>query len=234
MARVTYGPLITELAGSIGGITFQRNSSGSIARLKPNKPVNSSWLQQARQTVLSTVIALWPTLSFAQQTGWNNFAAAHDHADEYGNMKTISGFQWFVSCNLNLATASAAYIMAAPVWSILSIPDLLTWVVDNRIRFMFDAEEYVSPEGQLFLYSTGPIHTTVYGSKKNKLLLGQCDYTYEEELYIDTLFYATYNLTDAILAATNNASVVFAAKLIDNSTGLCSNTVFSTLFLREL
>ncbi|GAH48125.1 unnamed protein product [marine sediment metagenome] len=40
MARVTYGGGVTEFAGSIGGVTFQRNASGYIAKLRSNPTVN--------------------------------------------------------------------------------------------------------------------------------------------------------------------------------------------------
>ena len=45
MARVEYGAIVTDLTGSIGGTTFQRNSSGAIARSRAYTPVNPSQQQ---------------------------------------------------------------------------------------------------------------------------------------------------------------------------------------------
>ena len=89
MARVTYGPLITELAGSIGGVTFQKNSSGNVARLKSKKPLNPTLAQANQQTLLSQLVAYWSTLSQVNKDTWNDLAAAHDHVTPWGETKTL-------------------------------------------------------------------------------------------------------------------------------------------------
>jgi hypothetical protein len=122
MARVTYGALITELSGSIGGVTFHKNSSGNIARLKPNSPNVASSFQLGQQSRLNQLITTWPTLTLAQKASWNALAAAHDHVNEFGETKTLNGFQWFMSCNLNLQLVGEAIILSAPGWTVMATP----------------------------------------------------------------------------------------------------------------
>lgn len=100
MARVTYGASVTEFAGSIGGVTFQRNASGPIAKLRSNPTVNPTALQAKYQHIFSMLVAYWPTISPEDKDLWDVIAAAHDHTTPWGETKTLSGYQWFMLCNL--------------------------------------------------------------------------------------------------------------------------------------
>lgn len=100
MARTTYGDIITELTGSVGGVTFQRNKSGQITRQRPYTCVNPTPAQQARQLALTNLIAFWQTMNPYHKVLWDELAAAHKHTTPWGKEKTISGYQWFLSYNL--------------------------------------------------------------------------------------------------------------------------------------
>jgi len=80
MARITYG-LITDIRGSIGGLTFQKNASGAIVRLKSTRVINPSNLLANQQRLLASIVALWFTLTNDQKNAWNALAAAHPFID---------------------------------------------------------------------------------------------------------------------------------------------------------
>jgi hypothetical protein len=117
MARVTYGPEVTELAGSIGGVTFQKNASGNVARLRPNPTVNPTSLQAGYQTNMAYLVSFWPTLSQANKDLWDAFALAHDHTTPWGEIKTLSGYQWFLSVNLNRLVEITTPLPSPPAWT---------------------------------------------------------------------------------------------------------------------
>ena len=100
MARVTYGAGVTDYKGSIGGVTYQNNASGAIARLRTKATVNPTASQAAYQNRLSYLVSLWASLTQLQKDAWDTFAAANDHTTPWGDIKTLSGYQWFMSCNL--------------------------------------------------------------------------------------------------------------------------------------
>ena len=131
MARVTYGSGITEYNGSIGGITYQKNASGNIAKLRSNPTVNPTPLQATYQTRVSLLVAYWKVLTSVQQASWNALAAAHDHTNPWGDVKTISGYQWFLSCNLRHMLYSSAVIVTAPAWTAHTPSDPFTLTADN-------------------------------------------------------------------------------------------------------
>lgn len=128
MARVTYGSGVTELAGSIGGVTYQKNTSGNIARLRPKPVVNPTALQAKYHTNMSFLVSYWPTLSQANKDQWDAFAIAHDHTTPWGEIKTLSGYQWFMSVNLIRRKFGLIPSSSPPAWQGLSPPDSFTLV----------------------------------------------------------------------------------------------------------
>jgi len=126
MARVTYGGGVTEFNGSIGGVTFQKNASGNIAKLRSNPTVNPTALQAKYQTNMAQLVSRWPTLSQVNKDSWDAFATAHDHTTPWGEIKTLSGYQWFMSINLQRLLDSLAALSIAPVFFAYPAPDTFT------------------------------------------------------------------------------------------------------------
>ena len=128
MARVTYGSGITELAGSIGGVTYQKNASGNIAKLRSNPIVNPTSRQAVHQNNMAKLVAFWPTLSQADKDLWNDLAAAHLHTTPWGREKTLSGYQWFLSVNLYRMQFGYGASPAPIHWVAYTPPDAFTLV----------------------------------------------------------------------------------------------------------
>jgi hypothetical protein len=73
MARIKLGPLITDIAGSVGGATFQRSRFGMTMRAKP-LPLYSE--TPAQYTIRRLIIFLqysWQGLTNAERLQWNRF-----------------------------------------------------------------------------------------------------------------------------------------------------------------
>ena len=126
MARVTYGSGITELAGSIGGVTYQKNASGNIAKLRSNPIVNPTPRQAIHQNNMAKLVAYWPTLSQANKDAWNDLAAAHLHTTPWGESKKLSGYQWFLSCNLDNLHRPQPILDTPFPWTVMVPPDQFT------------------------------------------------------------------------------------------------------------
>lgn len=223
MARVTYGALITELTGSIGGITFQRNSSGNIARLKPNMPVNSSVNQQVQQNYLSQLISAWSNLSAANKTSWEVFAAAHDHINEFGETKVLNGFQWFLSCNLNLLLTSQATISAAPGWT--AITSLANFaLVTDAANFDLDWTPSIDITGyRLLVYATPPVRQSSMKLRRSTFLIRIYDGGVIDTLAIETQYASVFNVVWADLFNSANCNIIIRVKIIQEGTGLSSS-----------
>jgi hypothetical protein len=222
MARVTYGALITDLAGSIGGITFQRNSSGSIARLKPYTPVNASSGQQSQQILLSNLIASWASLSAANKLSWETFAGLHDHINEWSETKHLNGFQWYLSCNLNLLITSQATISAAPAWTAVAALQAFALTADT-VNFDIDWTPSIDITGyRLIVYATSPIRQSSMKLRRSTFLLSIYDGGAIDTYALEVLYAALFNVVWADLFSDSNCSIIIRCKVVQEATGLSS------------
>ena len=73
MARVKFSPIVTDIAGSVGGFTFQRNKYGNTMRRKP-LPINPATSAQynIRQNII-TIQKAWQDMTDAERLQWSRF-----------------------------------------------------------------------------------------------------------------------------------------------------------------
>lgn len=120
MAKVIYSPIVTELNGSIGGMTFQNNGSGSIARLKPKKAKTNTQNQRNQQPRLKEIQSQWQQLSLENKQLWNEFASINKKIGLNGQEKTLTGYQWFLTINQNRALFNDDYLLVPPEYEVVN------------------------------------------------------------------------------------------------------------------
>jgi hypothetical protein len=115
MARIKFGPMISEIRGAIGGVVFSRNASGAYAR-KNTAPVNPQTERQMTQrAILATLSEAWRSLTQSMQEAWTTAAAEFTTTNVFGDSRTYTGLQLFMSLNLNRRLFN-------PVASLLTAP----------------------------------------------------------------------------------------------------------------
>ena len=132
MARIIYGSIITDIKGSIGGITYQENGSGQIARLKPRKSKTNTQKQRDQQPRLKRIQKAWNELSLTNKILWNDFASVNNKIGLDGNAKVLTGYQWFVTINQNRLLFEDSILSAPPVYEIVNPIDRV------ELRFVGD------------------------------------------------------------------------------------------------
>lgn len=170
MARVQYGSLITDLKGSIGGITFQSNSANKIARLKPTRRKQNSTKQNSQISQFTQHIAPWQQLDAGEKTAWNSFAVAHTKTNKWGEVKTLTGFTWFASINNYLAIIADPPIINPPTWtpSICTSNYTVAAVFDD---FSFNWAGPFNHASHYLLCFTSPLLRTVSEANRKTLRL---------------------------------------------------------------
>ncbi len=171
MARVTYGESITEYAGSIGGITYLRNASGPIAKLRSNPPVNPSPYQSIYQVNMAKLVAYWPTLSQPNKESWDTFAGLHDHTTPWGETKTLSGFQWFLSINLNRLLDGLGALPAAPAFYAYPAPVSFT-LTAGADHFRCNWDPAYTPVNTLKIFLTLPLRQSSLKLRRSLFYVG--------------------------------------------------------------
>lgn len=122
MALVKYGAGVVQISGSIAGDVHARNRSGNYIRprTKPTNPNTS--LQQAARTAVTYLVERWAeTLTAAQRTAWNLYAASVNMTNRLGETIKLTGMNHYVRSNAFLARYGITVIDAGP--TTFTLPD---------------------------------------------------------------------------------------------------------------
>lgn len=133
MAIIKLGSTIVGIRGTIGGLTFSENAGGPYAKLwtrgrrKQSNPVTQNrgiWSQWAQA---------WRSLSSAQRSGWDTYAAAAPQqlTNSLGINYFASGFNWFVRINQHLASLGRGQRDTAPTASRPAAPSLSSLTITS-------------------------------------------------------------------------------------------------------
>jgi len=122
MALVKYGGGIVQMSGSIAGDTHARNRSGNYIRAR-TKPVNPNTAKQVLvRAVMATLTTRWSqTLSAAQRTAWNLYAASVSMQNKLGEAINLSGFNHYIRSNAWFARLGRTLVDDGPV--IFELPE---------------------------------------------------------------------------------------------------------------
>lgn len=122
MALLKYGGGIIQISGSIAGVTHARNRFGNYARPR-TKPVNpNSSRQVVIRSALSYLTTYWhETLTPANRTAWNTYAAAVAMKNKLGETVYLTGFNMFLRTNILRMQLGKSLCPDGPIE--LSLPD---------------------------------------------------------------------------------------------------------------
>lgn len=193
MAKILYSVPVSELTGSIGGVTFQRNSSGFIARSKPNKKVNPSAPQSASQIAVTSVINAWRQLDIPTREAWNQLAADQPHITPWGQPRNLNGYQQFLSNNLNLKALNSALISNAPLYNPPVAPGIPTIEFSPSQILVHLAEPAPTAPLYLQIYATPPL-------RRSAVLIRQNNYLLQNTVLLDP---STFDITDSYCSQFN-------------------------------
>lgn len=96
MARIIYSALVDSIAGSIKGTTFQRNAYGFTVKGKPNQVNPTRLAQQLNKQTFASNARKWRTLSDANRTKWESYAASFPLPTRLNPSANLNGFNYFL------------------------------------------------------------------------------------------------------------------------------------------
>lgn len=166
--------LLTQMSGSIGGMTGSHNKGGMYLRsraipVNPNTPT-----QLAVRTAMNQLVTDWvETLTQAERDSWDVYAQNVTVTNALGDATKISGQNWYVSLNsvrvrngLDLVTTapavfdsatlnpiSAAFTNGTPADVVLTFDDTQAWVDDPQSALIVQASR---PQNQSKMFFKGP------------------------------------------------------------------------------
>jgi hypothetical protein len=140
MARVSYGGLITDLSGSIGGLTFQRSNYGGIARTKPISVNKNSQPQSRIRSLLNQVHYHWRALSDVQRDQWRRYIEFSNTYCRRSGSSLLTGHDLFIKYNM-LRLTNNIPVLTVPDYSVIDLTfsiDRLAHVVSQYFLLIFN------------------------------------------------------------------------------------------------
>lgn len=123
MAKVRYSAIISDISGSVGSATFQRNRYGNSLR---SKPIQSKKATPARGLVaanMATVQAAWSALSEAQKKEWSNYLLFSGYAIKNTEGIALSTFNVYLKYQL-LRLWAQLDLLESPSYEVVPSPFL--------------------------------------------------------------------------------------------------------------
>ncbi len=96
MAIVSFGPIVDEARGSIGGVTFSNAGSGATVRSRPRPPRPKTQMQVLSQSYIAQASALWTALGVVDRVVWQLYAGTITLYDSLARAYTPTGRQVFM------------------------------------------------------------------------------------------------------------------------------------------
>lgn len=126
MARIKLGPLITDISGSIGSMTIQRNRFGHTLRLKPLPKYSETQAQYVIRRHIITIQTAWQALTDAQRTQWDRFLDFSGQTIRKDRSVRLSGHKLYLKYQL---------------WHLLTGEPLLTDIAYSPMPGRYDFQQ---------------------------------------------------------------------------------------------
>lgn len=122
MALIKPSPLVNDIRGSVGGVTFGRNSAGMFARAKVT-PVNPDSPRQIdiRAKFGIATIGWRSTLNQTQRDAWNLLGTTTFFKNALGDDYNPSGIQLFIRSSVLLQIAGETPVVTPPATAIVPV-----------------------------------------------------------------------------------------------------------------
>lgn len=140
MSKISFSGIgITSMNGSIGNRTISRNFYGPYASAKHPAPVLTPAIIPW-QANFQAVHQVWELITDPQRTAWIK-AAPNDNRKQQlkktlGNTprdRTLQGFHYFMSTNINIAIAGGVGIITPPKLVQLFVPSAFSAVINSLV-----------------------------------------------------------------------------------------------------
>jgi len=161
--------LVTQVSGSIGGLTGSHNAAGMYfrSRVIPVDPA-SNYQQDARSAV-AQLVARWGALTPTQREVWAVYAANVPLTNRLGDSRYVSGLAHFVRCNVSRIVSeyhlTGGIVEDAP--TIFDLGESSEMTIDGSegsgdIKVTFADDAWVNTDGAVaFVHGSRPFSPAV-------------------------------------------------------------------------
>lgn len=160
-------PVYSQTSGSIAGLTYAHNKGGLYSRAR-RVPVNPNTPQQVavRDAVAASVARWKSTLTDAQRSAWEVYAANVPLVDTLGFPRNVSGMNQYVRSNVPRIQVGLAAVDDGPTDYSLALLTAPAYTVNAGADTVSVAYTNTDPwatavGGSLLIYASRPQDTTI-------------------------------------------------------------------------
>lgn len=115
MAKITPGPVVGQISGSVGSTVFSHNRYGAYTRLRTIPTNPGTEYQIEIRAILGACSSAWKALTEEQKAGWNAWAQTNPIIDRLGAQQVLAGNVAYISLNHRILQAAETPIDDPPV-----------------------------------------------------------------------------------------------------------------------
>lgn len=222
MARVLFGGGVTAVRGSIGGLTFQGNTSGNIIRSRPHTSKASTIRQTVAHAALSALLYEWQQISTSQRDNWNTYAATWTKINKFGQTKKLTGANWFTSSNFMRTQMGLSILADAPAHTLPQAPPEFFMSYAGGILYFNAISSFYFPENAIILWTSLPTRTNTLSI--NQIRKQVTIWTSDPGFPVDitSLWEAATGITWDPDNSFPGANVFFCAQSVSKASGITS------------
>ncbi len=184
MARIVY--TLGELKGSVGGLTFQNNSSGKIVRQRPNVKKTSSIKQQAAHQNHISLLQTYSLLTNEQKDLWNTYANTYTKINKFGESKELTGQNWYESVNYQRLIRSLGLFSVPPIHTLPpSVPPFEIVLSSDKI-IIAAVRDFATDVSEINIWTTIPTTRVKPSVNQIRKFVGIITYPSSDTLDITT------------------------------------------------
>lgn len=191
MARIKLGPLITDISGSIGMATIQRNRFGHSLRLKPLPKKSETPAQYTIRRHMITIQAAWQALTDAQRLQWDRFIDFSGQTIRKDRSVHLSGHKLYIKYQLFRLLYDQALLTTIVYAPMPTFKKFDAWVIlpGPEIEIQFEASVNHTYYFFVLKLSSPRLKATAYNPRGLRFM--KCTFTTG----------TNFDITDAYIAA---------------------------------
>ena len=155
MAKAIGPAYSTEVHGKIGGLIFNCWRGINTIKIKKNPSQPRTARQLSIRSIMVTAVRAWSTISSANRTAWNNYAALHLKTDWTNVAVRVTGANWYCALRCLMADMGKTPVDSPPTVSApAGIASLVATGGSGQVSLAFTAHGGTADTIDVWLTST--------------------------------------------------------------------------------
>lgn len=114
MPKVKMPLMSIEARGGLGGLVFNTWRGQNYVKTNTSPTGQGTAARLAAQAKMTAAAKLWATIGDVNRANWNQYAIDHPVTNWTGTPMRLTGMNWFIRCQVNLARIGLAAVLTVP------------------------------------------------------------------------------------------------------------------------